>query len=906
MHSVREWLDDLGLGQYAPAFEENDVDAEILVDLSDQDLEKLGIASLGHRKKILRAIVQLAAANEATADEKERPRTGAEERRQLTVMFADLVGSTELSEGLDPEVYREVIRSFHDTAARTIESHGGHIAKSLGDGLLAYFGYPFAREDDPERAVYAGLELTGAMDEIAVPADEHLALRTGIATGRVVVGDLIGERMTDADAALGNVPNLAARLQALAAPGTVIVSDGTHQITAGVFGYEDLGERWSKGLSRPVQVWRVLSAKAVESRFEARHDNRLTPLVGRDEEVMLLARRWQRAKEGEGQVVLVSGEPGIGKSRLCETLRERAAGQVHARLTFQCSPQHSSSALYPVIRHVERAAGLEPHDQPTEKLDKLKALLGSQSREATQDALLLASLLSVPLPDRDAPASLDALQSKEQMLRALTRQIASLTGGGPVLLLLEDYHWADPSTKELMSRLVEEAEFLPILMFITSRSEIGVSWKGLAHVSAMTLNRMSRRTCRAMVAELAGPKQPSEDLVADIVARTDGIPLFIEELARTVFEGGGDQPTHRVPAALQDLLMARLDQLNTGRQVAQTGAAIGREFTQEILAAVSALGTQELGDGLDELVASGLASRRGSGALSTYRFKHALIQDAAYSSLLKTVRTSLHRRIAETLEAASEALPGDLAHQWEGAADLEKALAYRLQAGERAAEQYARWESVAEYWRALHLLDRLPDNAETRRRHIETLLSVLGVEGGYFWRDETERTKAREHVEKALEAAHELNDPSSWVRLLAYKGSAGHALDPDGEKLGTSEALLMRAADEAASLGNKQLEAEVTHRLGSHLGRIGRFEESLAYLERAVSTYEELGLTARLGRALAGNARCYSARAGRLDTSIEIAERVRAIVETTEDHGLRAWTTMAAEPFMYRGSGSRR
>ena len=896
---VTKWLEKLGLGQYASDFADNHIDIQLLTRLTSDDLKELGVGSLGHRMTILSAIEALSL--EDSHSIAVVTHSGEAERRQLTVMFCDLAGSTEMSQVLDPEDLRDLNRAYQDACQQAIERYDGYVARYMGDGVLAYFGYPQAHEDDAERAVMSGLDVVEAMNKlnagIGREKDIQVAVRVGIATGPTVVGDLIGEGASQESAAVGETPNLAARLQGIAEPNSVVVAPDTHRLTTGYFDYRGLGPRTLKGMALPIETWQALGKGTAETRFEAMHGQRLSPLVGRDEELALLFRRWERAKDNEGQVVLISGEPGLGKSRLCAALQERIVEQSHSRLQYQCSPHHTNSALYPVIRQLERAAKIESQSLAEEKLDRLERFL-NQSTDVMcdEDVSLLATLLSIPLGERYGPISTDAQEQKERTLRALVREIEGLCTRRPLLIIFEDLHWVDPSSRELLDRLVERAENLPVLMLITFRPEIHLPWAGQGHVTPLTLNRISKRESRAMLNGVTGAESLSESLVNEIVAKTDGVPLFIEETTRTVLEverkdgtGALDDTPLEVPATLQDSLVARLDRLTIGKQVAQTGAAIGREFTEQLLESVCELDRPKLDQALDELVDSGLLFRRGSGSGAACLFKHALLQDAAYNSLLLATRRSLHRRIAKALTSQSPEQAALLAHHWERAEEFDKALHYWLEAVERARRLYARPEAVAQIWRALDLLEQLPTTIETWRRQVDTVVAATLL-GTTFWRTEEERAKALRHLDNAICVAMGNGDLANAARLEAYKGY--YLRD---------ESLLAKALADSEASGEQAAQAETAAMYSDYSGEIGRFEDSRAHADRAIELYGQLGESVLQAFLLVVQGRCYSARAGRIDDSLRYASRARQIAEAHDDPWLESWFVMECEPYMYRG-----
>jgi class 3 adenylate cyclase len=527
MQQIADWLNKLDLAQYAQRFAENDITFVILPDLTDQDLEKIGVTSLGHRRQLLRAIAELKSAPEPgpVAAGYVAPHDTAE-RRQVTVMFSDLVGSTALSAHMDPEDLREVISAYQKCVAETVRRFGGFVAKYLGDGVLIYFGYPQAHEHDAERAVRAGLELVTTVTSLKTQA--ALQTRIGIATGLVVIGDLIGSGASQEQAVVGETPNLAARLQSIAEPNRVIIAEGTRKLLGNLFELEDLGVKDLKGVAGLVRGWAVLRPASIESRFEALHASGLTELVGREEELELLLRRWSRAKSGDGQVVLLSGEPGIGKSRLTAAMLESVAGEPNTRLRYFCSPQHTDSALYPIIGQMERAAGLARDDSAQTKLHKLDAVL-AQTSTSGRDAALFAEMLSLPNDGRYPPLGLATQQRRQGTLEALTTQVEVLSRQNPVLMIFEDAQWADPTSLEAFGRVVDRIRPLRVLLLITFRPEFEAPWIGRPYVTTLTINRMTEREASAMIDRVVGNKLLPASVRQDIVERTDGIPLFVED-----------------------------------------------------------------------------------------------------------------------------------------------------------------------------------------------------------------------------------------------------------------------------------------------------------------------------------------------------------------------------------------
>jgi class 3 adenylate cyclase/predicted ATPase len=745
MAQIDELLDTIGLGRYAALFADNDIDFQVLPELSEPDLEKLGI-SLGHRKKLLKAIAALAgqtqAAQRVAADADIPPAVARPEaeRRQLTVMFCDLVGSTALAARLDPEDMGRVIRAYQNTCTEAVERWGGHVAKYMGDGVLAYFGWPQSHEDEAERAVRAGLAITGAIPQLSNPGGEPLAARVGIATGLVVVGELIGEGAAREQTVVGETPNLAARLQALATPGSVVISQATRRLVSGLFELTDLGPLRLKGFAEPLAAWRVEGEGRAEDRFEALHGERLTPLVGREHELGILLERWAWAKDGDGQVVLISGEPGIGKSRLIRALRERLGHEPYTPLSNYCSPYHTNSALHPVIGLLERAARLDRDEPPEAQLAKLEAVLGRASERLDEAVPLLAALLGVPTGVGYPAPTLTPEVQKRRTLQTLVDQLAGLAAQQPVLALYEDVHWIDPSTLELLGLVVERIRQLPALALITFRPEFQPPWTGQAHVTTLTLSRLGRRQGADLIARVTGAKPLPAEIVEQIVARTDGVPLFVEELTKTVLESGlltdagdhyelsGPLPPLAIPTTLHDSLMARLDRLAPVKEVAQTAAVIGREFSHELLAAVADRPEEQLCAALGQLAQSELILRRGTPPDSTYAFKHALVQDAAYQSLLKTKRQQLHARIARSLEERSSSAiqiePEMLAHHYTQGGFFQRAISYWLSAGRHAAGRSADREAIAHLTKGLQLLEHLSDSPERATKELDLRVAL--------------------------------------------------------------------------------------------------------------------------------------------------------------------------------------
>jgi class 3 adenylate cyclase/predicted ATPase len=783
MQQIADWLEKLGLSEYARRFAENDIDFTILGELTDQDLEKIGITSLGHRRKLLRAIANLETIEKsATVVAVAAPAVplplDTAERRQVTVMFSDLVGSTALSARMDPEDLRLVIADYHKCVADTVRRFGGFVAQYLGDGVLIYFGYPQAHEDDSERAVRSGLELIAAVAGLKTCAS--LQTRVGIATGVVVVGELIGSGEAQERGIVGETPNLAARLQGIAEPNMVVIAESTRRLLGNLFDLEDLGVRELKGIAGPVRAWAALRASSVESRFEALHATGLTALVGREEEFELLQRRWSKAKSGEGQVVLLSGEAGIGKSRLTATMLERLASEPHTRLRYFCSPQHTESAFYPIIGQMERAAGLVHNDTPRAKLDKLDAVL-AQTSTSKQDAALFAEMLSLPNDGRYPALDPDPQRRRQRTLEALSLQMEVLSRSSPVLMIVEDVHWSDPTSLEAFGRAVDRVARYRVLLLVTFRPEFEPPWIGRPHVTILTINRLAQRGIAAIIDGISGIKLLPSNIRQDIIDRTDGIPLFVEEMTKAVLEAESQgaaehlvaavpSPALAVPPSLHASLLARLDRLGPAKEVAQIGAAIGREFSHTLLAAVVRKSDAELGSGLDRLIQSGLLFRQGVPPHATYLFKHALVQDAAYGTLLRERRRMLHARIVETLESQfteiAESQPELLARHCSEAGLVEKAAGLWGKAGRRSLERSALVEAAEQLTRALDQIATLPATPALCREEIKlqvALITPLIHVKGYA-APETKAAAERAHL--LIEQAEARGEPPEDPLLL--------------------------------------------------------------------------------------------------------------------------------------------
>ena len=761
------------------------------------------------------------------------------ERRHLTVLYCDFAGADRNAFD-DPEDFVNLMRVYRERCAGAIAACGGHVASYAGDGVLAFFGYPRAREDAAERAVRAGLAIVEATDGLKPELGPALKPRVGIATGLVVNDQGVGGALEQV--AVGKPLGIAAELQASADPGTLIIADSTRSLLGGLFDLEDLGDRPVKG-SPAVRAWQVIGDGLTESRFEALRGTSLTPLIGRAQELTLLLDRWDQAKDGEGQAVLLSGEPGIGKSRLVQALREKLAGTPHVVLSYSCSPHRLDSPLQPVIAHIERAANFARGDDAAQRLAKLETMLGARGEDVARSVPLLAALLSIPTSGRYPAHEMNRQQQRERTLGALVEQIARLAARQPVLAVWEDVHWADPTSLELLGLSIDRLQGLPVLGVITFRPEFTPPWRGHTHVTGLTLNRLSRRRCGHLVAGLTAGKALPDVILEQIAAKSDGMPLFAEELTKVVLESGllreeddryeleGPLLPLAIPATLQDSLMARLDRLTPAKEVAQVAAVIGREFSHELLAAIVPR-VEELDEALHQLLTAELVFRRGVTPQVTYSFKHALVRDAAYASLLKSRRRQLHARIAEVLEesfpSVIDAEPDVLANHWAEAGAADKAAIYRLKAGQRALAHSATAEAVAQLTLGQELLETLPEGEG--RHHVEldlqiTLGAALSAAKGYA-APETTRAYAR-----ARELCGKLGEERRLVpALLGLWGSYNARDELDAAR--DAAAQLLKLAEQKGDRGASIL----GHRsLGATLFGLGEFAAAREHLQQMLT-----------------------------------------------------------------------
>ena len=845
---IADWLQELGLGQYETIFRENGVDASVLAFLTAEDLREIGVVAVGHRRKLLEAISGLSVAGSGGAGgiSLERMATqesvaAAAERRQVTVFFCDLVDSTALSAKLDPEDLRAVMASYYQVISEAVQHQAGYVAQFSGDGVLCSFGWPAAHEDDAERAVWAALAAVQAVARLSNQACP-LAVRVGIATGPVVAGDQRGEGSARQLGVVGETPNLAARLQALAEPGAIVADAITRRLTGDLFSWADLGEMKLKGLPAPVRAWRALGQSGIESRFEALRSGRARPLVGRHEELELLLRRWQRARAGDGQVVLLRGEAGIGKSRLTAALQEALRTEKHEGFILYGSPQHTERLLHPIVARLERAAGLGPGDTLEQRIAKLEVLLTPLNPPA-EDVSLIAELLSVPTQGRWPVLELSPQRRRERLMQSLLRRVRALAARQPVLAVMEDAHWVDPTTRELLDLLITETASMSILLLITYRPEFDHSaWIGMPYVSLMQLNRLAWADNRSLVRLVAGKELPVE-VEADILSRSNGVPLFIEEMTRAALEGGllreekerwvveGSFPPLMVPASLQASLVARLDRLSSVREVAQAGAVLARDFPHDLLADITRLPEPALQETIERLIAADLLQRRGIAPEAVYTFRHALIQDAAYGTLLREHRRELHRRAADAIERlqpdVTERQPGILAHHRAEAGDADVAATLYAVAAQQALAHAALAEARGLLRRGQGLLPEIGDTALRARAELDLCLTTSQadiVEHGYAAADTGSAT------ERAVELSAVANDLDRRCRAIAGRWTF---LAVRAEMTAAHE-LAQKLLEEAQAKGEPSIELAAAWQLGYSLLMTGRPGAAKPYFEAVV------------------------------------------------------------------------
>jgi class 3 adenylate cyclase/predicted ATPase len=846
---LAEWLGRYGLGQYAQTFAENNIDFSVLPDLNEIDLEKIGV-SLGHRKRLLRAIRTLATDNgfvESTGAVADAPALSVSlsphreaEFRQITVMFCDLVGSTQLSESLDPEDLQKLIDTYRGACNKAVSHYGGEIARYFGDGVMAFFGWPRAHEDDAVRAVHAALEIVSSVSQVSEPIT--LACRIGICSGPVIVGEIANSTNSWSMDAVGETPNIAARLQTLASANTVLISESTRRLVSAAFDLQDFGLRQLRGVAEPVHVYRVGAAKNAASRFEAAHSESLTPLAGRSSELSLLLDRWVKVKEGDGQAILLSGIPGVGKSRLLHELKTHIKEEPHFLLLHQSSPYHSQSAFFPVIQQLEQAAQLSARESNEDKLAKLRAYLPASTDGSMEPLALIAHLLSIPIEsDRELP-KLTPQQIKNRTISALVDLILRFSLQRPTVCIFEDVHWLDPSTLELIELIITRIDRARVLLIVSCRPEFRPAWIAHPNVTTHSLTRLSHSEVKNMIHDLVGDERFPSHIVEQIVQKTDGVPLFVEELTTSILSNASSQRPGgsasavqpaliRVPETLSDALMERLDRVAPSRRIAQIAAVIGREFSYDLLSAAAQIYEDEMLSALALLEEADIIYRVGVSPFFSFAFKHALLRDAIYDSLLKSKRQQIHADIAAILENdypdLIESQPEVLAHHHQEAGNYQLAIRRWLESGQRALSHSANVEAIASFRRALQLLYTLPETPDRNKREIEIQLALgipLIAVQGYA------SVETREAFSRARSLCLKLGDAPEYFQALF--GLWGHSW-MSGKN---DDALHM--ADEFMSRARALSETVplmVAHRvMGSTLLTVGDFQSSADHFENTI------------------------------------------------------------------------
>jgi class 3 adenylate cyclase len=874
MDNIDDWLTDIGCGSHIEAFRDSGITADLLGELSEADLRELGL-NLGDRKRFLRAVAQLNESNaQDPAEDLVAPGQSTEiihhshaERRRLTVMFIDLIGSTALSSRLDPEEWSGVIREYQDAVAGVVTRFEGHIAQFLGDGVLCYFGWPRALEDAAERAVGAGLAIKAAIAKVKA-FDESLACRVGIATGLVVVGDLIGRGASQENTAVGDTPNFAARLQEFAKAGQVVISESTKRLLGSAFAFESLGARSFKGLPGQHEVYAVLDGDPAHDRFSARSGQSVGAMIGREHELALLLDRWALSKGGEGQAIMLVGEAGIGKSRICRALFDAVSQENYLRIRYQCSPYHRDTALWPVIHQLTAASGIDQTDTNGEKLDRLEALLAPASQLDTNIAAIIGDLLGLQVEERYGPIDLSPSARREATFRALVDQIVGIAKREPVLMLVEDAHWCDPTTLELINIVIDRIDRERIMLLVTSRPENQPVFPALPHITHLTLNRLGRSGVKEIVARLGGDRLPPSAIAA-IIERTDGVPLFVEELTKALIESGEIS----VPASLHDTLMARLDRLPEVKEVAQIASVIGREFDADPLAQIAALSQQKIATALESLRRVELVFPRG-GKTGHYIFKHALVRDAAYESLLNRRRQEIHERIFDVLRESEQTTPGVLAYHASEAGRLKEAVEYGRIAAEEALRRPAYAEAITHLEAALGVLAMLEPSEAVQRERIQLLLLAGQARIAHYGYAAASTIATYAEIESI---AREIGDKELLIEGL-YGRWAGHYV-PGRNPIALDVA---NTICEVSAEVEDQLARALGHRLrGTVLTMMGRVDEATTELAVAGDYYNwerHAGFASRFGQDVGVARDCYLTGvltlSGRFDSAAELARKI--------------------------------
>ena len=780
----------------------------------------------------------------------------AGERRQLTVMFCDLVGSTALSEQLDPEELQTVVRMYQEVSAQVIERYDGYIAQYLGDGLLVYFGYPIAHEDDAARSIRTGLEIVSALDQARSQFPQPVRVRIGIHTGPVVIGQMGGGSRHE-QLALGETPNVAARVQGKAEPDQVIISAATQRLVAGLFKTEERGRHALKGISSPQALYQVMAESAVHNRFEVAVQAGLTPLVGREHELGIFNERWRQAQAGHGQAVLISGEPGMGKSRLVQELKEHLVSQETTQMTFQCSPYHQNSALYPVIEHWQRLLPFTSEDTPQTKLDKLQQTLEHYLFPQAETFSLFAALLSLPHPESSTHVTTSPQKQKELTQAALMAWLIEEAERAAVVCIWEDLHWVDPSSLELLTLCLDQIPTARMLVLLVFRPEFSSPWGTRSYLSQLPLSRLDRSHVEGMVERITGGRALPSEVVEQVATKTDGVPLFVEELTKSIVESDlvravnnhyeliAPLSTFTIPATLHDSLMSRLDRLTTAKEVVQLGATIGREFSYTLLQAVSPLDVQSLQHSLQQLVKAELVYQRGVLPQAHYLFKHALIQDTAYQSLLKSTRQRYHQQTAQVLERqfpeTVETQPELVAHHYTEARSPTQAIPYWQQAGQRAVQRSANVEAVSHLTMGLELLKTLPDTSDRAQQELSLQLAI----GPPLWILQGSGASAvRATYNRALELCRQLGEtPQLLPTLLGLR--ATYVAQGDYR---TARELSEQCLRLAQSVQDKNLLMQSHLGMGAILMYLGEFAPAREHLEQAYTLYDPQQHNPRVSR----------------------------------------------------------